>query len=78
MLLEMWGLVTEVKLWIFKFSPCSKSCISSFGYFPSVRLSFGDVSEPSVRSFFKGLMKNMKGEKENEVKFYKRLTSLFR
>jgi hypothetical protein len=27
----------------------------SFGYFPGVRLSFADVSEPSVRSIFKGL-----------------------
>jgi hypothetical protein len=36
-----------------------KSCIFSFGYFPGVRLSFSDVSEPSVRSIFKGLMKNM-------------------
>jgi hypothetical protein len=30
----------------------------SFGYFPGVRLSFADVSEPSVRFIFKGLMKN--------------------
>jgi hypothetical protein len=29
----------------------------SFGYFPGVRLSFADVSEPSVRSIFKGWMK---------------------
>jgi hypothetical protein len=29
----------------------------SFGYFPGVRLSFADVSEPSVRSIVKGLMK---------------------
>jgi hypothetical protein len=35
----------------------SYSCIFSFGYFPGVRLSFADVSEPSVRSIFKGLMK---------------------
>jgi hypothetical protein len=28
----------------------------SFGYFPGVRLSFADVSEPSVRYIFKGLM----------------------
>jgi hypothetical protein len=33
-------------------------CIFSFGYFPGVRLSFPDVSEPSVRSIFKGLMKD--------------------
>jgi hypothetical protein len=31
----------------------------SFGYFHGVRLSFADVSEPSVRSIFKGLMKNI-------------------
>jgi hypothetical protein len=31
----------------------------SFGYFPGVRLSFADVSEPSVRSIFKGWMKNI-------------------
>jgi hypothetical protein len=30
----------------------------SFGYFPGVRLRFADVSEPSVRSIFKGWMKN--------------------
>jgi hypothetical protein len=33
-----------------------------FGYFPGLRLSFADVSEPSVRSIFKGfkgLMKNI-------------------
>jgi hypothetical protein len=30
----------------------------SFGYFPGVRLSFADVSEPSVRSIFKDWMKN--------------------
>jgi hypothetical protein len=28
----------------------------SFGYFPGVRLSLADVSEPSVRSIFNGLM----------------------
>jgi hypothetical protein len=32
----------------------------SFGYFPGDRLSFADVSELSVRSIFKGLMKNNK------------------
>jgi hypothetical protein len=37
----------------------NKTCIFSFGYFPGVRLSFADVSEPSVRSIFKGLMKNI-------------------
>jgi hypothetical protein len=31
----------------------------SFGYFPGVRLSFADVSEFSVRSIFKGWMKNI-------------------
>jgi hypothetical protein len=36
----------------------------SFGYFPGVRLSFADVSEPSVRSIFKGWMKR-KYPKEN-------------
>jgi hypothetical protein len=41
----------------FKFSPCSESCIFSFGYFAGVRLSFADVSKPSVRSIFKGLIK---------------------
>jgi hypothetical protein len=34
-------------------------CMFSFGYFPGVRLSFADVSEPSVRSVFKGWMKNI-------------------
>jgi hypothetical protein len=29
----------------------------SFGYFTGVRLSFADVSEPSVTSIFKGWMK---------------------
>jgi hypothetical protein len=29
-------------------------------YFPGVRLCFADVSEPSVRSIFKGWMWNMK------------------
>jgi hypothetical protein len=43
----------------FRFSPCSESCMFSFGYFPGVRLSSADVSEPSVRSFFKGLIKNI-------------------
>jgi hypothetical protein len=43
----------------FKLSPC---CICSFGYFPGVRLWFADVSEPSVRSIFKGWMWNMKCE----------------
>jgi hypothetical protein len=32
----------------------------SFGYFPGVRLSFADVSEPSVRSIYKGWMKPLK------------------
>jgi hypothetical protein len=31
----------------------------SFGYFPGIRLSFADVSEPSVRSIFKGWMKDI-------------------
>jgi hypothetical protein len=35
------------------------SCMLSFGYFPGVRLSFADVSEPSVRSIFKSLIKNI-------------------
>jgi hypothetical protein len=30
-----------------------------FLYFPGVILSFADVSEPSVRSIFKGLIKNI-------------------
>jgi hypothetical protein len=47
----------------FKFPPCSESCILSFGYLPGVRMSCADVSEPSVRSIFKGLMKNMNDEK---------------
>jgi hypothetical protein len=34
----------------------------SFGYFPGVTLSFADVSEPSVRSIFKGLIKNVGSE----------------
>jgi hypothetical protein len=38
-------------------------CMFSFGYFPGVRLSFTDVSEPSVRSIFKGWMKNMNSER---------------
>jgi hypothetical protein len=38
-------------------------CMFSFGYFPGVRLSFADVSEPSVRSIFKGWMKNMISER---------------
>jgi hypothetical protein len=42
------------KLLDFKFSPCSESCMFSFGYFPGGRLSFADVSEPSVRSISKG------------------------
>jgi hypothetical protein len=42
------------------------SCVFSFGFSPGVRLSFADVSEPSVRSIFKGLMKNIgKYPKEN-------------
>jgi hypothetical protein len=36
----------------------NQTCTFSFGYFPGVRLSFSDVSEPSVRSIFKGSMKN--------------------
>jgi hypothetical protein len=44
----------------FKFSPCSESCIFSFGYFPGVRLSFADVSEyikrTSIISGFGGLV----------------------
>jgi hypothetical protein len=35
----------------------------SFGYFPGFRLSFADVSEPSVKSIFKAWMK--KYPKEN-------------
>jgi hypothetical protein len=38
-------------------------CMFTFGYFPGVKLSFADVSEPSVRSIFKGWMK--KYPKEN-------------
>jgi hypothetical protein len=34
------------------------TCMFSSGYFPGVRLSFADVSEPSARSIFKGWMKN--------------------
>jgi hypothetical protein len=52
-----------------KFSLCSESSIFSFGYFPGVRLSFSDVSKPSVRSIFKGLMKNMKYTKENTQEY---------
>jgi hypothetical protein len=33
-------------------------CVCSFGYFPGVKLCFADVSEPSVRSIFKGWMWN--------------------
>jgi hypothetical protein len=47
------------KILDFKFLPCSESCIFSFGYFPGVRLSFADVSEPSVTSIFKDLIKNI-------------------
>jgi hypothetical protein len=36
-----------------------KTCILSFGYFPGVRMSCADVSEPSVRSIFKGLIKKV-------------------
>jgi hypothetical protein len=43
----------------FRFSPCSETYMGFFGYFPGVRLSFADVSEPSVRSIFKGWMKNI-------------------
>jgi hypothetical protein len=32
----------------------------SFSYFPGVRLSFADVSEPSVRSIFKGFIQPLK------------------
>jgi hypothetical protein len=32
----------------------------SFWYFPGIRLSFADISEPSVRSIFKGLIKPLK------------------
>jgi hypothetical protein len=40
----------------------------SFGYFPGVRLSFADVLEPSVRSIFKGWMKNMTEGSETSAK----------
>jgi hypothetical protein len=39
----------------------------SFGYFPGVRLSFADVSELSVRSIFKGWMKNVTPGKYRKV-----------
>jgi uncharacterized protein (DUF2344 family) len=39
--------------------PKLSCCVFSFGFSPSVRLSFADVSEPSVRSIFKGLMKKI-------------------
>jgi hypothetical protein len=42
----------------FKSSPYSESCFL-LGISPGVRLSFADISEPSVRSIFKGLMKNL-------------------
>jgi hypothetical protein len=32
----------------------------SFGYFPGVRLLYGDVSEPSISSIFKGWTYSMK------------------
>jgi hypothetical protein len=35
-----------------------RTCVFSFGFSPGVRLSFADVSEPSVRYIFKDLMKN--------------------
>jgi hypothetical protein len=38
-----------------------KSCICSFGCLHGVRFSFANVSEPSVRSIFKGWMWRMKG-----------------
>ena len=40
----------------FKLSPCFEYCMYSFGYFPGVRLWFANVSEPSIRSIFKGWM----------------------
>jgi hypothetical protein len=44
-----------------------ESCMSSFGYFPGVRLSFAEVSEPSVRSILKGLMKNIPKRRRNLI-----------
>jgi hypothetical protein len=57
----------------FKFSPCFESCMFSFGYFPGVRLSFADISEPSVRSIFKGVMKNIHHAFENKKTYKKKI-----
>jgi hypothetical protein len=48
----------KVRVLDFRFSQCSETCMFSFGYYPGVCLSFSHVSEPSVRSIFKGWMKN--------------------
>ena len=40
----------------FRLSSGFEYCICSFGYFPGVSLRSADVSEPSVRSIFKGWM----------------------
>jgi hypothetical protein len=40
----------------FKFSLCSVLTVLTFGCFPSVRFILADVSEPSVRSIFKGFV----------------------
>jgi hypothetical protein len=50
---------TDCYILDFRFSPCSESFMFFFGHFPSIRLSFADVSEPSVMSIFKGWMKNI-------------------
>jgi hypothetical protein len=39
----------------FRFSPCSETCMYSFGYFPGVRLSFAYVSEHSEEFFIQPL-----------------------
>jgi hypothetical protein len=44
--------------WAKKCSKHVEACLFSFGYFPGVKLSFSDVSEPSVRSIFKGWIWN--------------------
>jgi hypothetical protein len=49
----------------------------SFGYFPGVLLSFADVSEPSVRSIFKGWMKNSAKLNQTPGKYPKENVQIF-
>jgi hypothetical protein len=62
----------------FKFSPCSESCIFSFGYFPGVRLSFADKPLKMVLTEGSETSENLIWRRGNtQKKIYNQSSNLF-